>query len=130
MIFVTLTINLNKELICFINPNKISYIDLFFFTNCPRYFQNSIYFFTYCPRYFQNVSTIEAGIYNFHKLVVTVLKMFCKKQKPKIIQYKIYKTFNEQLFRIELEKDLVKIDLKNAKLEEFYDELLNKHMLQ
>ena len=78
--------SLNKKSTCFINSNKISCIDLFF---------------TNCPIYFQNISTIETGISNFHKLVVTVLKMFYKKQKPKIIQYRICKTFNEQLFRIE-----------------------------
>ena len=40
--------------------------------------------------------------------------MFYKKQKLKIIQYRNYKTFNEQLFRIELDKELAKIDLSNA----------------
>ena len=56
--------------------------------------------------------------------------MFYKKQKPKIIQYKRYKTFNEKLFRIELDKELSKIDLNNAELAEFHNEflsVLNKH---
>ena len=55
-------------------------------------------------RYFQNISTIETGVSDFHKLVVTVLNMFNEKQKPKIIQYSNYKTFSKQLFRIELDK--------------------------
>ena len=55
-------------------------------------------------RYFQNISTIETGVSDFHKLVVTVLNMFNEKQKPKIIQYRNYKTFSKQLFRIELDK--------------------------
>ena len=83
------------------------------------------------PRYFENTSTIETGISDFHKLVVvTVLKMFYKKQKPKTIQYRNYKTFNKQLFRIELDKELAKIDLNNAELTEFYNEfisVLKKH---
>ena len=65
-------------------------------------------------------------ISDFYKLVVTVLKVFLKK-KPKIIQYR---TFNKQLLRIELEKELPKIDLNNAELAEFYHQLLsalNKH---
>ena len=62
--------SLNKEPTCFKNPNNPSCIDLFL---------------TNRSRYFQNTSTIETGISDFHKLVVTVLKMFYKKQKPKII---------------------------------------------
>ena len=41
---------------------------------------------------------------DFYKLVVTVLNMFNEKRKPKIIQYRNYKTFSKQLFRIELDK--------------------------
>ena len=48
--------------------------------------------------------------------------MFYKKQKPKIIQYRNYKTFNEQLYKIEPDKELEKIDLNNAELAEFYNE--------
>ena len=72
-----------------------------------------------CSRCFQNTSTIKTGISDFHKLVVTVLKMFYKKQKPKTIQYKNYKTFNAQLPRIELEKNLAKIDLNNTTLNSY-----------
>ena len=53
--------SLNKEPTCFKNPNNPSCIDLFL-TN------RSIYF--------QNTSTIETGISDCHKLVVTMLKMF------------------------------------------------------
>ena len=79
-------------------------------------------FLTNRARYFQNTSTIENGISDFHKLIVKVLKMFYKKQKPKIIQYRNYKTFNEQLYRIEPDKELEKIDLNNAELAEFHNE--------
>ena len=49
----------------------------------------------------------------------------------KIIQYRNYKTFNEQLFRIDLDKELAKIDLNNTKLIELRNEflsVLNKHV--
>ena len=46
-------------------------------------------------------SPIETGISDFLKLVVTVLKMFYKKQKKKIMQYRSYKNFNKELIRIE-----------------------------
>ena len=41
-----------------------------------------------------------------------------KKQKPKIIQYRSYKTFNNQVFQRELNGELLKIDLINADLAE------------
>ena len=56
--------------------------------------------------------------------------MFYKKQKRKIIQYRNNKTFNQQLFRTELNKQLGKIDLNNGELAELLDEFLsviNKH---
>ena len=51
--------------------------------------------------------------------------MFCRRQKLKIIQYRNYKTFSEQLFRIELAKDFANFDLNNAELAEFYNEFLS-----
>ena len=107
--------SLNKEPTCFKTQNNPPCIDLFL---------------TNRKSYFQNTSTIETGISDFHKFVVTVLKVFYKKQKPKIIQYRNHKTFREQLFRIKLDKELAKIDLNNAELAEFRNEflsLLNKH---
>ena len=56
--------------------------------------------------------------------------MFDKKQKPNIIQYRNYKTFNEQLFRIELDKELAKIDLNDVDSAELHNQflsVLNKH---
>ena len=48
---------------CFKNPEKPSCIDLIF-TNCPRSFRNSC--------------AIETELTDFHKLVVTVIKITCK----------------------------------------------------
>ena len=63
--------------------------------------------------------TMETGISDFHKMVITVLKFFYKKQKPKIIHYRNYKTFNANLFKEELNNELLNTDINNAKLEEF-----------
>ena len=76
--------NLVKEPTCYKNPGNPSSID-FFLTNRPRTFQ--------CT------TTIEAGISDFYKLVVTVLKTFCKKRRPKIIHYRNYKNFENGNFR-------------------------------
>ena len=63
--------NIVKEPDCFKNSNNPSSIDLFF-TNHPRCFQNTVY--------------IRKGFSDFHKMVVIVLNVFYKNEKPKIIQ--------------------------------------------
>ena len=55
------------------NPNHPLSIDLFL-TNPPKYFQNS--------------SVREAGLSDFHKMVITVMKMSFQKLEPKIIHYR------------------------------------------
>ena len=54
------------------NPNNPHSIDLFL-TNPPKYFQKS--------------SVREAGLSDFHKMVITVMKMSFQKLEPKIINY-------------------------------------------
>ena len=54
---------------CYKNPEKPSCIDLFL---------------TNSPKSFQNTQTIETGLSDFHKLVVTILKMYLPNNQPKI----------------------------------------------
>ena len=70
--------NLIKKPRCFKNPENPKTIDLIL-TNRPRSFCNS--------------DTLETGLSDFHKLTVTVLKMFFKKQSPNVISYRNYKIF-------------------------------------
>ena len=59
-----------------------------------------------------------------------VLKVFYKKRKPKIIQYRKYGNLSNDLFREELNNELLNVDLNNAKLSEFTEAfmfLLDKH---
>ena len=102
--------SLVKKPTCFKNPFNPSYIDLFL-TNRPRSFQNTL--------------TIETGISDFHKMVIAVIKLFYKNQKPKIIQYRSYKNFHNQVFQRELNSELLKIDLNNAELSEFTEIFLS-----
>ena len=102
--------NLVKEPACFKNPDNPSCIDLFL---------------TNRPKTFQCTTTIEAGISNFHKLVVTVLKTFYKKQRPKIIHYRNYRNFENDNFRQDLKKELLKFDITNAPLSKFNDTVLS-----
>ena len=58
------------------------------------------------------------------------MKVFYKKQKPKIVQYRSYKIFDNQVFQRELNSELLKIDLNNAELSEFTEiflSILDKH---
>ena len=76
-----------KEGTCYKNPGNPSCIDLYL-TNSPLSFQNTLSVFT--------------GLFYFHKLVLTVLKMTFIKPKPKELFYRDYKHFNHEYF----EKDL------------------------
>ena len=72
--------------------------------------------------------TMETGISDFHKMVITVLKIFYRKQKPKIFYYRNYKTFDAN--KEELNNDLLSIDINNAELVEFTNtvlSILDKH---
>ena len=74
--------------------------------------------------------TMETGISDFHKMVIIVLRIFYKKQKPKIIHYRNYKTFDANLFKEELNNELLSIDNYNVDLVEFTNtvlSLLDKH---
>ena len=64
--------NIIKDKTCFKNPHNPLHIDLFI-KNRPKSFQNS--------------TMIETGLSDFHKLSLTVMKIFYKKQLPKIAIY-------------------------------------------
>ena len=87
-------------------------------------------FLTNRPKCFQSIMTIETGISDFHKIVITILKLFYKKEKLKIIDYKNYKTFNASLFKEELNKELLNIDISNTDVVAFTNivlSILDKH---
>ena len=58
-------------------------------------------------------------------MFITVMKVFYKKRKPKIIQYGNYKNFDNQVFQRELNSELLKINLSNAELSEFTEIFLS-----
>ena len=102
--------NLVKEPTCYKNPDNPSCIDLFL-TNRPKCFQSTV--------------TMETGISDFQKMLDTVLKICYKKEKPKIIHYRNYKTLNANLFKEELNNELLNIDINNAELLEFTSTVLS-----
>ena len=58
------------------------------------------------PKSFQNSEVIETGLSDFHKMSLTVTKVFYSKQKLKIIQYRKNKDFSNKPFMHELESAL------------------------
>ena len=77
--FLTLTWSLSfkciiKEPTCYKNPNNSTYIDLIL-TNCPKNFQESL----------------ETGLSDFHKMVLTVFKSEIPNLTPKAVSYRKYK---------------------------------------
>ena len=74
---------------CYKSPDRPSRIDLFL-TNCPRSFQNSC--------------VIEAGLSDFHNMVVTVIKTTYRKLEPRIVQYRDFKYFCNNNFKELLQK--------------------------
>ena len=69
---------------CFKNPKNPSCIDLMLTNKQER---------------FLKANTIETGLSDFHKMVVSVFKTSFKKQKPKIVTYRDYKCFDNEKFR-------------------------------
>ena len=107
--------NIVKQKTCFKNPDRPSCINLIL---------------TNFSRSFQDTCTVETGLSDFHKLVVTVLKLYFPKQKPNIQTFRDYKRFQNGLFRSELDYELSKLDVCNLELEHFLNifiEILNKH---
>ena len=90
--------NLVREPTCFKNPDNRSCVDLFL---------------TNCSRSFEDTQVIETGLSNFHKMNLTVLKMFFTKQKHETIYYRNYKKFDNLKFKEALNRELMKHDLSN-----------------
>ena len=98
--------NLIKKPTCFKNPENPKTIDLIL-TNRPRSFWSS--------------DTLETGLSDFHKLSVTVIKTFSKKQSPKVISYRNYKNFSNDFFRTDLFNEISSNGILERDLNGFLD---------
>ena len=95
-----------KKPTCFRNPKNPKTIDLIL---------------TSRPRSIGNSDTLETGLSNFHKLTVTVLKLFFKKQSPKVISYRNYKNFSNDSFRTGLINEISSNGILEGHLTGFAD---------
>ena len=92
------------------NPDNPSCIDLFL---------------TNCSRSFQDTQVIETGLSDFHKMNLTVLKMYFTKQKYETIFYRNYKKFGNLKFKKALNRELMKNDANNKDYEIFKKTVLS-----
>ena len=83
--------NMVKKLTCFNNTAKPTCIDLII---------------TNKPGMFQNAKTYETGLSDFHKLVVSTMKLSYKKRPPCMIKYRDYKNFSNEHFKNSLYEKL------------------------
>ena len=109
--------NLIKDKTCFKNPLKPSCIDLII-TNRPKSFQNSV--------------TVETGLSDFHKMTLTVMKVFYKKQKPNIVTYRNYKHFSNEAFMLDVKNSIIQMTSENNdpefdRLKTALDEAIQRH---
>ena len=65
-------------------------------------------FLTNRPKRFQNTSTVETGLSDCHKMIITSLKAFFKKLPPKKIIYRNYKKFDKDDLLYELDQEMIK----------------------
>ena len=89
---------LNNEPTCFKNCASPSCIDLFL-TNCKKSYESTL--------------TIETGLSDFHKLIVTILKVKYEKVPPKIRQYRDSKSFDSTRFFEKLQVRLTHHDMNS-----------------
>ena len=73
-------------------------------TCCTKNHKSTIdLFLTNRPLSFQKNRTTETGISDYHELISTFFKSHYTRLKPKIIYYRNYENFNEELFLKDLE---------------------------
>ena len=94
--------NLIKDNTCFKNLLKPSCVDLII-TNRPTSFQNSM--------------TVENGLSDFHKMTLTVMKVFYKRQKTNIVTYRNYKHFSNEAFMLDVKNSIIEMTSENNDLE-------------
>ena len=105
--------NLVKEPTCYKNPLNPSCIDLIL---------------TNKSRNFKNTTTIDFGLSDFHKMIITSFKFQYKPGNPKIVYYRQYKHFDRREFENELKQTFMNYSINSYDaFEDKFLELLEKH---
>ena len=61
--------------------------------------------------------TLETGLSDFHKMTLTVTKVFYKKQKPTIITYRSYTNLSNEVFMADVHTRISQVTSRNNDLE-------------
>ena len=83
--------NFIKEPTCFKNPENLTCIDLILANK---------------PLNFKTTYVIEAGLSDFHKMIVAMMKMHFPKINPQVVSYRKYKDFHNETFLDSLRHEL------------------------
>ena len=71
--------------------------------------------------------TLETGGPGFHKMTLTVMKVFYKKQKPTIITYLSYKNFSNEVFMADFQNRISQVTSENNDFEfDIFKAVLNQ----
>ena len=104
--------NIVNEPTCYKNPLRPTHIDVIV---------------TNSSKKFQNTTTIETGLSDFHKMVITWLKSYITKLPPHVIYYRNYKQFDGTRFRNDISCELNSNKNKN---DANYEEIKSNIMTQ
>ena len=107
--------NLVKEPTCFKSTDNPSCIDLFI---------------TNSYRSFQKTTTVTTGLSDFHKMVLIVLKTTFPIEKPKVIAYRSFSTYNVLNFRQDLKENLCNKENTYYNFEKIFLNVLDSHAPQ
>ena len=69
------------------------------------------------PKSFQHSVTIGIGLSNVHKITLTVMKVFCIKQKANIVMYRNFKHFSNETFMFDVKNSIIQMTSDNNDLE-------------
>ena len=64
------------------------------------------------PLSFQNSCVLETGLSDFHKMTITIMKASFQRLQPRIINYRDYRRFQNDVFRAELLSELLKVIIR------------------
>ena len=71
--------------------------------------------------------TLETVLSDFHKMTLTVMKVFYKKQKSTIITYRSYKNFSNEVFMADFQNTISQVTSENNNLEfDIFKAVLNR----
>ena len=85
---------------------------------------------TNCEHCFHSSSTIETGLSDFHKMIITTLKSKLRKKDPLTINYRSYKKINDTLFKCQLNASLNNLNDVDNTYDNFkntFIQLLDRH---